>query len=371
MWKPPNIGIHIGTTYKSNTKFELTSNSFGHQDFSTASVRQHCVYDKFCLFYVSSIDSFKVALHFRGTFREIVKKKSSENYKGVSYATTLLSTSLWTFYGTLDPDDGVLIVTVNAVGVASQAVYLVLFLFYASKERKVKYFGLVLLDLLFLGIVIAITLVAFHGSSRRTFIGVLCATFTIAMYAAPLSAVVKSLVLVGLLNIGIPGSVIAATLFALDGNARETFIGAFCAAVTVAMYGAPFSVIVTVVQTKSVEYMPFFLSFFLLLNAGAWFTFGVLLRDYYVIVPNAVGLVSGSAQILIYLSYKRLSHENTIEKMVEEGKNESAKVPTSNPYSEGKMRYRSSSLPVPVQSIDRQYSLKNLTRAPSAYILVP
>lgn len=62
----------------------------------------------------------------------------------------------------------------------------VLSLFY-----QVKYFGFVLLDFLFLGIVIAITLAAFHGSSRRTFIGVLCATFTIAMYAAPLSAVVR------------------------------------------------------------------------------------------------------------------------------------------------------------------------------------
>lgn len=79
-----------------------------------------------------------MVLHFRGTFREIVKKKSSENYKGVPYVTTLLSTSLWTFYGSLDPDDGMLIMTVNAVGVASQAAYLILFLFYASKERKVR-----------------------------------------------------------------------------------------------------------------------------------------------------------------------------------------------------------------------------------------
>ncbi|KAL0454773.1 UNVERIFIED_CONTAM: Bidirectional sugar transporter SWEET16 [Sesamum latifolium] len=133
-------------------------------------------------------------MNFRGTFREIVKKKSSENYKGVPYVTTLLSTSLWTFYGALDPDDGVLIVTVNAVGVVSQAAYLVLFLFYASKERKVKYLGLVLLDLLFLGVVIATTLAAFHGNARRTFIGVLCATFTIAMYAAPLSATVPNAV---------------------------------------------------------------------------------------------------------------------------------------------------------------------------------
>ncbi|KAL0375780.1 UNVERIFIED_CONTAM: Bidirectional sugar transporter SWEET16 [Sesamum calycinum] len=192
-------------------------------------------------------------MDFRGTFREIVKKKSSENYKGVPYVTTLLSTSLWTFYGALDPDDGVLIVTVNAVGVVSQAAYLVLFLFYASKERKVKYFGLVVLDLLFLGVVIATTLAAFHGSARRTFIGVLCATFTIAMYAAPLSAVRA------------------------------------------------------VIRTKSVKYMPFLLSFSLLVNAAAWFTFAMLLKDYYVLVPNAVGIVLGSLQLIVYVVYKKKS----------------------------------------------------------------
>lgn len=84
---------------------------------------------------LGSFDTFRWC--FRGTFKDIVKKKSSENYKGVPYVTTLLSTSLWILYGSLDPDDGVLIVTVNAVGVISQFAYLILFLFYASKERKV------------------------------------------------------------------------------------------------------------------------------------------------------------------------------------------------------------------------------------------
>ncbi|KAL2514889.1 Bidirectional sugar transporter SWEET1 [Forsythia ovata] len=130
----------------------------------------------------------------RGAFREIIQKKSSENYKGLPYITTLLSTSLWTFYGVLDPDDGILIVTVNGVGVASQIIYLIIYLFYASKERKVKYAGLIVLDILFLGTTMAITLAVFEGDSRRTFVGVLCATFTIAMYAAPLSVVVPNTV---------------------------------------------------------------------------------------------------------------------------------------------------------------------------------
>lgn len=50
----------------------------------------------------------------------------------------------------------------------------------------------------FLGVVIAITLLAMHGSLQTTFVGVLCAALTIGMYAAPLSAMVG-------LNLGLSG----------------------------------------------------------------------------------------------------------------------------------------------------------------------
>jgi solute carrier family 50 protein (sugar transporter) len=37
----------------------------------------------------------------------------------------------------------------------------------------------------------------------------------------------------------------------------------------------------TVITTKSVEFMPFFLSFFLFLNGGIWATYAVLDRDIF------------------------------------------------------------------------------------------
>lgn len=72
----------------------------------------------------------------RKTFIGIVKKKSTENYKGIPYVTTLLSTSLWTFYGILKPD-GMLVATVNAAGVVFQLSYVILFLIFAPKPKKV------------------------------------------------------------------------------------------------------------------------------------------------------------------------------------------------------------------------------------------
>ncbi|KAK1414801.1 hypothetical protein QVD17_30560 [Tagetes erecta] len=182
-------------------------------------------------------------------FRQIVKKKSAENYNGTPYVATLLSCSLWILYGLLDPKDGLLIVTVNAAGATMQAVYLVLLLIYSSKEKRVQYFGFVILDIVFFGMVLAFTLVAFQEGSRRTFTGVLCATFTLMMYASPL-----------------------ATLR-------------------------------TTIKTKSVEYMPILLVLSLFLNGCVWLTFALLVKDIYVIVPNALGILLGSVQVIVYIIY--------------------------------------------------------------------
>jgi solute carrier family 50 protein (sugar transporter) len=60
----------------------------------------------------------------------------------------------------------------------------------------------------------------------------------------------------------------------------------------------------TVVKTRSVEYMPFSLSFFLFLNGGVWSVYSLLVKDYFIGVPNAVGFVLGTAQLVLYLAYR-------------------------------------------------------------------
>jgi solute carrier family 50 protein (sugar transporter) len=47
-----------------------------------------------------------------------------------------------------------------------------------------------ILNVGFFGLVIAVTLLALHGSVRLTFVGILCAALTVGMYASPLSAMV-------------------------------------------------------------------------------------------------------------------------------------------------------------------------------------
>lgn len=249
------------------------------------------------------------------TFWKVVKRKSTENYKGAPYITTLLSTSLWTFYGILKPD--ILVVTVNGAGAIFQLTYVTLFLMYAPKDKKIKTAKLVaILNAGFLGVVIAITLLAMHGSLQTTFVGVLCAALTIGMYAAPLSAMKR------------------------------------------------------VIRTRSVQYMPFFLSFFLFLNGGVWSVYAVLVKDYYIGVPNVVGFVLGSAQLILYMIYRNKPAAMIEEKgpvhteakggveMPARGDNdeEAAGNLKSRSLAEGKTK----SLPKP--SVERQHSLQKLTK---------
>ncbi|RWW77034.1 hypothetical protein BHE74_00014833 [Ensete ventricosum] len=136
--------------------------------------------------------SFIVGILGEGTFRRIVKTKSTESFKGLPYITTLLSTSLWTFYGLLKPG-GLLVVTVNGVGTVLQAIYIILFLIYAPSNTRAKMAKLVgMLNVGFFGAVVVVTLVSVHASRRLLVVGFLCAALTVGMYASPMAAMVPN-----------------------------------------------------------------------------------------------------------------------------------------------------------------------------------
>ncbi|KAI5658683.1 hypothetical protein M9H77_27476 [Catharanthus roseus] len=237
------------------------------------------------------------------TFKRIVKKKSTENYKGIPYITTLLSTSLWTFYGVLKPG-GLLVATVNGTGAILHIIYVSLFLFYAPKDVKVQSVKLVVLvDIAFLGIVMAITLILLHGSIRLTLVGIICAGLTIGMYASPLS------------------------------------------------------VMRTVIKMKSVEYMPFLLSFFQFLNGGIWAAYAVIVKDIYIGVPNGMGFILGAVQLILYLIYYKSKPEKSAEAKEEEGSAHLFNGDLEMQREQG-IRSLSKGRSLPKPSLARQYSQK-------------
>ncbi|KAK0600518.1 hypothetical protein LWI29_015788 [Acer saccharum] len=233
-----------------------------------------------------------------------------------------MSTSLWTLYGLMKPG-GFLIMTVNGVGAVLQFIYISLYLIYAPREMKIKTAKLAaILDVGFLGTVFAITLLAMHKLSLRlTFIGIICAGLTIGVYASPL-------LVMGL-----------------------------------------------VIKTKSVEYMPFSLSFFLFVNAGVWSVYAVLIKDIYMGVPNVIGFVLGSSQLILYAIYKNKSKSTNSTDVMEEEYGSAHPIKQSiemqahdhnddgNKVMNVRIMNRGTSLPKSI--INQQYSLRKLIRTVS------
>ncbi|XP_065863679.1 bidirectional sugar transporter SWEET17 [Euphorbia lathyris] len=205
-------------------------------------------------FYVGVIGNVISVLMFLApvnTFWRIVENRSTEEFESLPYVCTLLNAALWTYYGIIKPG-AYLVATVNGFGILVELVYVSLFLIYASPKMKVK-----------TGITIA------------------------------------------LLDVGFLVAAVLVTRLALVGDVRINATGFICAGLNIIMYASPLAAMKTVVTTKSVEFMPFLLSFFFFLNGAIWTFYAFLTADVFLGVPNGVGFVLGIAQIVLYLIYCR------------------------------------------------------------------
>ncbi|KAK8571995.1 hypothetical protein V6N13_047622 [Hibiscus sabdariffa] len=217
---------------------------------------------------IGNVVSVLVFLSPIGTFRRIVKNKSTEDFQSLPYVCTLLNSSLWTYYGISKPG-GLLVATVNGFGIFVEAVYVALFLVHAPRNMRVK-----------------------------------------------------TGILVGVLDVGFLAAAIVVTQLALEGETRIGAIGLMGSGLNIIMYGSPLAAMKTVVRTKRVEYMPFFLSFFLFLNGGIWAFYALLVHDFFLGVPNGIGFLLGTAQLLLYAIYKNAkpsNHSGTLEGLMEQG----------------------------------------------------
>ncbi|XVE64650.1 hypothetical protein DITRI_Ditri07aG0117600 [Diplodiscus trichospermus] len=84
---------------------------------------------------------------------------------------------------------------------------------------------------------------------------------------------------------------------------RSMVVGIIAILFNIMMYAAPLSVMKLVITTKSVEYMPFFLSLASLANGVAWTTYAFLPFDPFIAVPNGLGTLFSLAQLLLYATY--------------------------------------------------------------------
>ncbi|KAI7982657.1 Bidirectional sugar transporter NEC1 [Camellia lanceoleosa] len=199
---------------------------------------------------LGNIVSFFVYLAPLPTFYRIYKKKSTEGFQSIPYAVALFSAMLLLYYGLLKTN-GLMIITINTIGCAIEATYLLVFMIYATREAKIY------------------------------------TTKLLIMF-----------------NVGAFGLITLCTFLFSKGHQRVTIVGWICAVFSVSVFAAPLSIMRLVIKTKSVEYMPFALSFFLTLCAIMWFFYGFLIKDYYIATPNILGFAFGIAQMALYIVYK-------------------------------------------------------------------
>jgi len=76
-----------------------------------------------------------------------------------------------------------------------------------------------------------------------------------------------------------------------------------------------------VIQTKSVEYMPLFLSLASLVNGICWTAYALIRFDLYITIPNGLGVLFAVAQLVLYAMY----YKNT-QKIIEARKRKTDQV---------------------------------------------
>ncbi|RCV26099.1 hypothetical protein SEVIR_5G225300v4 [Setaria viridis] len=200
---------------------------------------------------IGNVISFGLFLSPVPTFWRICKAKDTEEFKADPYLATLLNCMLWVFYGLpIVHPNSILVVTINGIGLVIEAAYLTIFFLYSDNKKRMRAFLVLAVEIVFMVIVVLSVLLAAHTHEKRSMIvGILCVIFGSLMYASPLTIMGK------------------------------------------------------VIKTKSVEYMPFFLSLVCFLNGLCWTAYALIRFDLYVTIPNALGTFFGLVQLILYLCY--------------------------------------------------------------------
>lgn len=189
------------------------------------------------------------------TFTRIVRKKSLGDFSCIPYVVALLNSCIYTWYGLPIVScrwENMVMVPTNGIGILLEFSFIIIYLTYASASRRKR----------------AATM----------------ASFVIAVFVT---------------------TALASTLALHDHRHRKILVGSVGLVVSASMYGSPLSVVKQVIKTKSVEFMPFHLSFFSFLSSTLWMFYGLLSHDIFLASPNLVGSPLGLFQLIIYCKYRK------------------------------------------------------------------
>ncbi|KAM7491509.1 hypothetical protein LguiA_034430 [Lonicera macranthoides] len=200
---------------------------------------------------IGNIISFILFLSPVPTFIRIWQKGSVEQYSAAPYLATLVNCGLWVVYGLpMVHPHSTLVVTINGSGFTIELVYLTLFLIFSSRNKRVRVLLVMLAELAFIGVLALLVLTLAHTTKLRS-----------------------------------------------------TIVGSLCMLGCFMMYASPLSVMRLVITTKSVEYMPLFLSLAAFANGLCWTSYALIRFDPYIAAPNGIGTLLGLAQLILYATF--------------------------------------------------------------------
>jgi solute carrier family 50 protein (sugar transporter) len=189
------------------------------------------------------------------TFVKVIKDKKVGEYSCIPYVIALFNCLTYVWYGFPVVSNGwenFLVVTVNGAGIFPECFSIITYLIFAPPKMKLRV--------------------------GRMLVGALVLFAVLAVLSA----------------------------FALhDHEHRKFMIGMVGIASSIGLYSSPLVVMKLVIKTKSVEFMPFYLSFFSFFNSFFWMTYGALGRDIFIAIPNIIGVPLTLAQLILYCCYRK------------------------------------------------------------------
>ncbi|KAL2902790.1 Bidirectional sugar transporter SWEET7 [Bienertia sinuspersici] len=164
---------------------------------------------------------------------------------------------IWVVYGLpfVHPNS-ILVVTINGAGFFIELIYLILFVIYSDKKKRLKIVLISIVEIIIVGVMTALVL-----------------------------------------------------SFAHTTKLRSSIVGMIAIVCNVMMYASPLSVMKMVITTKSVEYMPLSLSVASFANGIAWTIYALHPFDPYIAAPNGLGTLFALIQLILYATYYKSTKE--------------------------------------------------------------
>ncbi|KAL6864882.1 hypothetical protein ACP4OV_016033 [Aristida adscensionis] len=189
------------------------------------------------------------------TFKRVIKEASVGEFSCIPYILTLFSSLLYSWYGFPVVSQGwenLTVGTISFAGVLFETAFISIYLWFAPREKKKFAMLLISLFLAIFAVTVFLSSFIFHTH-----------------------------------------------------HMRKLFVGSIGVVAAMSMYSSPLVAVKEVVRTKSVEFMPFYLSLFSFLTSSIWLVYGILGRDPYIMSPNCVGGLTGILQLIVYWIYSR------------------------------------------------------------------